>query len=355
LKEQLEKKFLNFLYLQLLFVQLTYMRALLFFFLSMVLLFSKAIGQSSPTDKHILDSLLQFDEALKMFGGLSESSSYVRINVGFGNKLYTTQDRAIEALQNGSQLVVTPSVAYYHKSGFGISGSAFLLSENGQAEFAQYSITPFFNYTKGRVADAMVSYSHYFERSVYSTNTSPVQNEYFGSVVFKKPWLKPGISAAYSSGTFHEIIKIDTTVRIANQRIHIKYTDTTTTKLTTFSLTGTVGHTFTFFNIFAAHDGIGITPQISVITGVNNYSVSHKSTLANYNAFTKKLAKRIRHFQSQAGNSKYEAQSLGLDLDLNYSIGKFYVEPEAYMDYYLPNTNDNRFTQIFNVNIGITF
>ena len=51
----------------------------------------------------------------------------------------------------------------------------------------------------------------------------------------------------------------------------------------------------------------------------------------------------------------YQAQSLGLDLNLNYSIGIFYFAPEFYIDYYLPKTNDKRVTQIFNLNTGITF
>ena len=128
-----------------------------------------------------------------------------------------------------------------------------------------------------------------------------------------------------------------------------------TVKLSSFSVAGTLEHSFVFYKIFSRKDGLIFIPQFSFITGINTYQVSHKSTTANYNSFTKKLSKRIRHFQSQAGNNKYEAQSLGLDLDLNYSIGIFYVEPELYLDYYLPKTNDKRFTQIFNFNIGITF
>ena len=331
------------------------MRTLLFFFLTGILFFSKSFGQTNPSDKHIMDSLLQNDEMLKMIGNFGKPSSYFRINIGVGNKLYSSQDKAVESLQNTNQLVISPSVAYYHKSGFGISFTGFLLSENNKTGFYQYSVSPFYNYTKGKVADASLSYTHYFEKDIYSSNTSPIQNEFYGSLVFKKPWLKPGISAGYSSGTYHEIIKIDTIIRIADQQIHIKYIDTTTIKLSSFSVAGTLEHSFGFYNIFSKKDGLSFTPQFSFITGINTYQVSHKSTTANYNSFTKKLSKRIRHFQSQAGNNKYEAQSLGLDLDLNYSIGIFYFEPELYLDYYLPKTNDKRLTQIFNFNIGITF
>ena len=254
--------------------------------------------------------------------------------------MYSSQDKAIESLQSTNQLVISPSVAYYHKTGLGISFTGFLLNENKKTDFYQYSLSPFYNYTKGKIADASLSYTHYFERDIYSSNTSPIQNEFYGSIVFKKPWLKPGISAGYSSGTYHEIINIDTMIRVVNQRVHIKYTDTTITRISSFSLAGTVEHSFAFYNLFSVKDGLVFIPQFSFITGINTYHVSHKSTVANYNSFTKKLSKRIRNFQSQAGNDKYEAQSLGLDLDLNYSIGKFYLEPEFYIDYYLPKTKD---------------
>src|SRR5664279_663389 len=97
------------------------MLRILFLFLTGLLLISRSYGQTNPSDKHILDSLVENDEMLKMINSYDKVSSYFRIDVGIGNKLYSNQNRAIESLQNNSQLVITPSVGYYHKSGFGIS------------------------------------------------------------------------------------------------------------------------------------------------------------------------------------------------------------------------------------------
>ncbi|MEO8763896.1 MAG: hypothetical protein ABI416_06405 [Ginsengibacter sp.] len=328
----------------------------LIFFLTGVLFLSKCFAQADPSDKQIMDSLLQNDEMLKLIGDFGKPVSYFRANLGAGNQLYSSDDKAVESLQNTRQLIISPSIGYYHKSGFGMSLAGFLLSENKKTDFYQYSISPFYNYSRSKIVEASLSYTHYFQKNIYSANTSPIQNELYGNIVFKKPWLKPGIATGYALGTYHEIINIDTFVRIANQRIHIKYIDTTTIKLSSFSLAGTVEHTFAFYNVFSKKDGLTFVPQFSLIAGINSYKISHKSSVANYNAFTKRLSKRIRHFQSQsAQNSKFEAQSLSLDLDLNYFTGIFYFEPEFYLDYYLPKTHDKRVTQIFNFNIGITF
>ena len=331
------------------------MRRILYFFLAGLLLFSKLYGQVNPSDKQILDSLLKNDEMLKMINNFSKNSSYFRVNVGAGNKMQSNQDKSTESLQNSQTFVFSPSVGYYHKSGFGISVAGFLFDENNKSDFYQYTLSPSYSYNKGKVADVLVSYTHYFVTGKYSYKTSPVQDEFYGNILFKKSWLKPGISLGYSTGKFSDLIHIDTTVKILTQLVHIIYNDTITAKISSYSVAGSVEHSFLFFNFFSIKDGIIITPQLSLISGINIYDISHTSSLSNYNAFSKLSLKRIRHFQSQVNNKNYQLQSIGFDLDINYSIGKFYLEPDLYLNYYLPDTNDNRFTQIFNFNIGITF
>jgi hypothetical protein len=34
---------------------------------------------------------------------------------------------------------------------------------------------------------------------------------------------------------------------------------------------------------------------------------------------------------------------------------KFFIEPVVYLDYYLPETTENRFSAIFSVNAGFSF
>ena len=144
------------------------MRRILIFFLAGIFMFSKSHGQTTPSDKHIMDSLLQNDEMLKMINEYDKNPSYFRVNVGAGNNLYSSQDKSIESLQYSQTFVVSPSVGYYHKSGFGISFAGFLLSDNNKTDFYQYTLTPSYSYKKGKIADVLVSYTHYFEKSIYN-------------------------------------------------------------------------------------------------------------------------------------------------------------------------------------------
>ncbi len=325
------------------------------FLLFTFIFFSKTFGQLSPSDKHIMDSLLKNDHFLKMINDFGNPSSYFKINVGVGNNLYDANNKSVESLQNTSQLVFSPSIGYYDKSGLGISFTGYLFNANNKTDFYQYALSPSYNYNTGKAINASLYYTHYFVKDVYTVHTSPIQNEFYGSVNLKKLWLKPGILVGYSTGKSHEIIKIDTTIKVQNQQIRIKYIDTATIQLNSFSFAATLEHEFGFYKLFSENDALGFIPQLSLISGINKYVVSHKSTQSDYNTFTKKKIKRTRHFQSQSNNDKYELQSVALDLYLQYSIGKFYFEPEAYLDYYLPKTNDKRFIRIFNLNFGITF
>lgn len=327
----------------------------LYCFLFSLILFFKTYGQLTPSDKKIMDSLLQNDELMKMLNGLGKEESYFRINVGVGNRLFTERNKAVENLQTNNQLVVTPSVGYFHKSGLSLSLTGFLLSENNKTDFYQYALSPSYSYSKGKLLDATLSYSHYFKKANYSSSASPFDDEFYGSTTLKKYWIKPGISVGYSSGKYVEIINVDTVVVIANRPTPIKFIDTATTSISSFSVAASIEHDFNFYNVLSTKDGLRFTPQLSLITGMNDYSVSNKKSLQLYNTYVKRRLKRLQRFQSSAGENKYEIQSAGLDLDLNYTIGKIYLEPELYLDYYLPNTDDKRFTQIFNFNIGITF
>jgi hypothetical protein len=65
-----------------------------------------------------------------------------------------------------------------------------------------------------------------------------------------------------------------------------------------------------------------------------------------------KLKKRIR---GRGDKNSFEAQSVALSLDLNYSIGNFTFLPQLYLDYYLPKTDEKRFTQTFTLSVGYSF
>lgn len=96
------------------------------------------------------------------------------------------------------------------------------------------------------MVDALVSYTHYFEKGKFDYNTSPIQNEFYASMNVKESWFKPGIALGYSIGQSYDIVAIDTTVKVLNQRVHIVYTDTASIKITSYSAVAGFEHSFFF-------------------------------------------------------------------------------------------------------------
>lgn len=319
------------------------------------LISSNTFAQKDSTDKQIMDSLIQNDEFLKMLNNFDDRVSYLKVSASIGNSLLDNNNRALQSFQKVNHVVFSPSIGYFHKSGFGVSLTGYLMNENEETKFYQYTVSPSYEYTKSDIVNAYVFYTHYFVRDIYNVSSSPVQNDLYGGVVLKKSFINPGISLGYSSGRSDEIIKIDTLLKIQNRNRHVKYIDTANILLKSFAITGSVEHVFNFFGLISSNDELSFIPQISVVAGINTYKTEHNSSLSDFNAFTKKKLMKIRNFYTQSANQKWLMQSLGCDLDLNYSIGKFSFEPELYLSYYLPKTFSKRVTQIFNFNFGMTF
>ncbi|MEO6838087.1 MAG: hypothetical protein ABI261_08795 [Ginsengibacter sp.] len=316
---------------------------------------SVAFAQKDSTDKQILDSLIKNDEFLKLLNNLGKTTSYFQVSAGIGNSLLNGNDMAAKTLQSSNTIVFTPSVGYFHKSGFGVSANGYLLNENQGTKFYQYSVSPYYVYNQSKVINALVAYTHYFIKDVYNTVSSPIQNDFYGSLSLKKPFLSPGISVGYSSGKSNEIIKIDTVLKIQDQRVRINYIDTVNILLKSISVTASLKHDFNFFNLFSEQDGLRFTPEILLNAGINRYQIKHNSSISDFNSLTKKKLKKVRHILTQIDRQSWLIQSVGVDLDLNYVIGKFNFEPDLYLNYYLPKTNDKNFSQIYNFNIGMTF
>ena len=245
------------------------MRKFSSFLIAGLLFYSASFGQTISSFDPADDSLFYHPWSLKMTNDSDKPSGEFKVSLGLGNNLYGNQNKAAASLQNSNLLVISPSVSYAHKSGFGIAFTGDLVSGNTPLGFSQYLLEPSYEYTTGKVIDASLYYTHYFEQGVYNTNTSPIQNEFYSTFHYKKTWLKPGIELGYSSGTHHEIVKIDTAVKEAGQRVLLKYNDTVGIKIASYSAAVTLEHEFEFKNLLAKDGDFTFTPQLSLITGKN--------------------------------------------------------------------------------------
>ena len=284
---------------------------------------------------------------------LEKPTSYFKLGAGIGNQLLSIHNKALNAGQNVNGIIFTPSIGYYHKSGFGLSFEGYLLKDSGKTNFYQSALTPSYEYDGNDIIFG-VSYSRFFVKNKYGGATSPIQNDIYTNVLFKKNWLKPGIAVGYSSGTYKEINLVTVTLP---QIGTITFPDTAKTKTTAFSLIGSLEHTFEFFNILSEDGFLSFTPSLLANAGSAKFVVTHAN---RFSASPSNAGRGRAKFRGGAGTgessvSKFGLQSIGANFNLLYTIGKFSLEPQVYLDYYLQQTDTNKFTQVYSINMAITF
>ncbi len=320
------------------------MRKIFLLFVFIFLVCKKQFAQDSTINK---DDSLALNDLMGLLHAADRPSSYVSINAGIGNRLFSQRNNAINSKQTStSTLIYSPSVGYYHKSGVSLSAGVNLLNDPAKGFTAsQFSISPAFDLLGNKYVSAGISYARYFVNDKYSVYASPVQDDWYAYINYKKTWLEPGIAAGYSSGKFTEIFSFKLPLT------GIVLTDTGVYKIKSFSMIASLKHDFEWYEIFGKKDGIVFTPSLQLnLSSDSTKSVSH--TVQRTQLRNLRVKRRLPKLQ---GKNSFEAQSLGLNLDINYSIGHFIMEPQLYLDYYLPQTDEKRFTTVFAFSIGYIF
>jgi hypothetical protein len=328
------------------------MRKLYFTLLLAVGFFAASMAQTEAESKAALDSMLKNDALAQMLDSLGtvDAKSSFDVSIGFGNRLFSLSNNSLTADQaDVRKLIITPAVAYYHKSGFGIAVTGFLGSDSGTTRIFQTGITPSYDYA-GKKISAGVAYTRYINNKSLSISPSPFQNDFYAYVSASKGVLQPGIAVGYASGKYKEYTD---SLRIRPAPLPpIRIRDTTTYKLKDFSLLGSVKHDFELYGVFSKNDGLLISPQVLLIAGSQKYSF-----VSNTTAITRQPqggAARLRRSSSATDKTGFSLQSAAFSLDIDYSTGKFYFRPQLYMDYYLPQTTGTRLTTTFSCVLGVS-
>jgi hypothetical protein len=321
-----------------------------FLFWVLIFLFSvRSFGQTPDTSKdNGFDSTAVLKELMALLGDAKIPASYFSVEAGVGNRLFSVHNNRLNARQYSiSTLVYTPSVGYFHKSGLSLSAGAYLLNDKDIGFGAsQYSLIPSYNLMSNDAFGFSVSYTHLFVKDYFSPYASPIQNDFYTALSYKKTWIEPGIAAGYSTGIYKQVIEKDTTIGPISRRLY----DSTTNNLRSFSMMLSASHHFEWMRIFGKDDGFLFTPSVILNFGSYNINVTHKTNAPN---LVNTLIKRGR--LPKLITSNFRTESLGLNLNCNYVIGDFSFSPQLYLDYYFPETDSDKFTQSFNFSVSYIF
>lgn len=325
-----------------------------FFAFSTTFAFAQTDTTITKKDKAVLDSMMAADDFLHLFE--DSAQSYFDISIGFGNGTFSTQNQAVNATGYTNQLVLTPAVFYFFKSGINIGVTGFLTNENSNLSLYQTGASVGYDYKDKKIATG-ISYTRYFGDKDKYNGKSIYQNEAYAYLKYTKPYIEPGISFGFANGNY-KAIDVASFKRLVHFPLPlpngrdsvITFTglDSTNNKTSYFSVTLSAEHTFEFENIFTKNDGLTIEPIIMLNAGSDKVNSTHTNKI-----FNNPKVKASRKKTSQT--NKMQLQSIASSINFTYGIGKFYLQPNVYFDYYLPQTSEKRFSSIFSLTAGISF
>lgn len=320
------------------------LRISMFCLLLVSLSFAKA--QTPIPDTAKIDNILD-DDILNFLDSIKKPTSYFTLALGLGNKFFSVKNNSINSSQaEVNKLYLTTALSYTNKSGFGLSVMPYISNANGSLKIYQTAVTPSYN-VAGKNIDFNISYTRYLaDYKSYNSNAT-YQNDFFTSGTYTKGYLEPSLSLGYTSGKFKEANIIP--IQLQNRIVYVK--DSTNNNIKNYSVSAAIEHIFNFEKILNSNGELSLIPQLLVIAGSQSFSAKH--TNKNYDFFLKKST-RFKS-RTKTANEPFNLQSLAFSFDVSYRVGKFFLSPNLYLDYYLPATTGKKFTTVYSVSAGISF
>jgi len=313
--------------------------------------FSAAIAQTdtlSKADKALLDSMMQNDEFLKMLK--EDTRSSVDISVGIGNGAFSSDNKAANATGITNQTIFTPSIIYHTKSGFSFGLTTYLTNDSAKnIELYQTGLSAAYDYY-GKKVHAGISYTRFLSNKNKYNTKSLYQNDFYGYIKKATGIVQPGLSLGFSNGDYKEwnfasfVLK-----RPLNPRgdTTVIGKDSTTYKTSYFSASANIEHDFSFYTIFTKEDELDFVPSLILNFGNDKFSQLHTNKLFDRKGFSR--------FKKVNADEKFQIQSVAASVDFTYSVRKFFLQSNLYLDYYLPTTTSKRLSAIYIITAGITF
>jgi len=298
----------------------------------------------------IMDSLLKdFDRYLD---SLNKPRSFFNVSLGMGTGIFSFEDKSSILVTTEKKLIFSPIVGYYHKSGFGLTGAAYMLFDKSRINTYQYALSPSFDLIK-RKFSAGIAYSHYFNKDSVDFYMTPIQNEIFSYFSYKGWWVRPGVNLSYGWGTKTEFEKQQYFIysRLLQRTQSYFITVKNMESIRDLSLTLSVRKDFDWYDVLTKDDNFMITPVVLLNMGTQNFGFN-TSYSNNQNA-----AIRINSTPSNSEISEttdFALQSVSAVLRAGYMKGRFMLQPQIFFDYALWET-EKRFNTVYSVMVSLSF
>jgi len=310
------------------------------------------------TDLFLMDSTIDYEELFKDLDSFLDSlltpRSYFLVGASVGKGNYSFESKSSGFYESEPRFTYSPQLAYYHKSGLGLSSTGYIVNDDPGMNLYQFSVTPSFDYIKDRRLVTGISYTRFKTKDSLDFYTTPIQNELYAYFTYRKTWLRPTVALSYGWGTRKDYKERET--QILDLRLRRRgYTYINTEEsISDFSVLASLRHDFYWLDVLANKDHIRLTPQLSFTSGTQKFGFNQSS--GSYVTVLRTGNNVLYNTDNVYLDDEIKFQPLSLTFYLRgeYSIGKFFVQPQVIFDYYFPAT-ENNFGTLFSVNAGFIF
>lgn len=295
-----------------------------------------------------------FSELDSFLDSIMAPRSFTLLNLSANRSYYSYVPRSGGKVTAVSKILLSPSLTYYHRSGFGLGAAVNVIEEDRNLNPYQYSLTASWDYVHSRSLVTGVSFTRFWTRDSLAFYTSPLQNAANAYITYRKWWLKPTIAASYGWGSRSSYSQRANQISLIRLQVPGSTTVTTEESINDLSLTASLRHDFFWLRVWSKKDFIRLTPQVIFVSGTQRYGFNQSS--GNYGA----LRNTGLNLLYQPGNTKLDEEqklrpvSLTATIKAEYSIGKFFVQPQVLFDHYFPAASNN-FNVAYVMNAGLIF
>ena len=313
----------------------------------------------NKADKSIIDTSLDyndiiFDDLEKFLDSILSPRSYILSAFSVQKGYFNYKSKTEVFLEPTRKVAITPFFGYYDKSGLGVTGIASFVSDQKKFRFYQLAISPSYDYLENKNLATGISYTRYFTQDSLPFYTSPLQNELYAYFTYRKWWFKPMVGVSYGWGSRSDYQDREEYITSLQLRRNGFTRINTKESVSDFSLFTSVRHDFYWLDVFTYNDHIRVTPQLTFTSGSQKFGFNQSSN--TYATMLRSGTNVLYNTENVYLDNKMYFQPLALTfyLKTEYSIGKFYVQPQLILDYYFPAA-EKQFTGLVSVSGGFIF
>ena len=334
--------------------------------LAFLLLEYPVFSQSTPADTLIdpikksvsLDTNINYDDLFQDLDAFLDSilmpHSYLLTSLSVGKGYFNFIQKDNFLLRASQKYTYQPTVGYYHKSGLGLTATGYLVNDEKNLNFYQFSLTPSFDYLENRNLATGFSYTRYFTKDSLPFYTSPLQNELYAYFTYRKWWIRPMVSFSYGWGSRSDYYKREELIQSLRLRPRGYTFINSRESVSDFSVMASIRHDFYWLDVFTYNDHIRITPQLVYTSGSQKFGFNQSSVTYAQNIQTGSNVLYNSENTYLDDRVYFQPLSLTMFLRTEYSIKKFFIQPQVAFDYYFPAKTKN-FSVLFSLNMGLMF